>query len=97
MQHFQEEIFQKFREEIFLWLKILLAVTLLVSWFLFWRIYENKNFSVFWTNQNDWFTFMEISEISEKWIEWKVNFWSLKIKKDWRNFSYWTWKFFIEK
>jgi len=89
---FQEQILQNFKNEIFLFLKIFLAITLLLSWFLFWRIYENWNL----LNKKDWFTYLEIKKISEKWIEWKINFWSLKILKDWKNFSFDSGKFFLE-
>ena len=90
---FQDQVLENFKNEIFLWLKFLLVFVLLFSWFLFWRIYENSNN----LSKNDFFTQIEISEISEKWVEWKINFWSLKIFKDWEKFSFEDWKFFIEK
>lgn len=91
---FKEKLLENFKLEIFLILKIFLAISLLVFWFLFWRIYENANF--FSSEKNDNFTYLEIEKISEKWIEWKIKFWSLKILKDWENFSYDSWKFFLE-
>ena len=96
-QEFKEKILIEFRKEIFLWLKIFLAITLLISWFLFWRIYENANYSVFWGEKNDNYTFIEIEKISDKWVEWRVNFWSLKILKDWKKNSLDSGKFFIKK
>lgn len=98
---FKEKILTEFKEEIFLWLKIFLSITLLIFWFLFWRIYENSNLlSFLWNNcnyNNDNFTFIEIEKISEEWIEWKVNFWSLKILKDGKSISLNAGRFFVEK
>ncbi len=100
-QEFKEKILTKFKEEIFLWLKIFLVIALLISWFLFWRIYENSNLLNFlWNssdNKNDNYTLIEIEKISDKWIKWKINFWSLKILKDWKKISLDAGKFFIEK
>lgn len=93
---FQEQVLQNFKQEIFFWLKILLAITLLIFWFLFWRIYENSNLLNFLWDKNDNYTFIEIEKISEKWVEWKVKFWSLKILKDWKKISLDAGKFFIE-
>jgi len=91
---YKYEIFPNFKKEIFLWLKIILIISILIFWFLFWRIYENKNF--FSKNPNDNYTLIEIKKISNKWIEWKINFWSLKIYKDWKKFSFWVGWFFIK-
>ena len=48
---FKEKFLVEFKEEIFLWLKIFLAIALLISWFLFWRIYENSNLLNFDSDQ----------------------------------------------
>lgn len=93
---FQEQVLQNFKQEIFFWLKIFLAIALLIFWFLFWRIYENSNLLNFLWDKNDNYTFIEIEKISEKWIDWKVNFWSLKILKDWKKISLDAGKFFIK-
>ena len=97
-KNFKEKFLTEFKEEIFLLLKIFLAISLLVFWFLFWMIYEKSSLS--WNNadfNNDNYTFIEIDKISEDWIEWKVNFWSLKILKDDKKISLDSGKFFIER
>ena len=93
-QVIKEKILSEFKEEISLWLKIVFWIVLVICGFLFGRIYENWN--ILKWNFSDNYTFIEVQKISDEWIEWKINFGSLKILKDWKNFSFWVWKFFLK-
>ena len=97
LKNLKQKLFKNFGKELFLFLKIFLVIALILFWFLFWRIYENWNLSNFLKNKSwDNFTLIKINNISDKWIEWEIKFWSLKILKNWKKFSFDTWKFFIK-
>ncbi|MCD5382826.1 hypothetical protein LR002_01760 [Candidatus Gracilibacteria bacterium] len=93
-QVIKEKILSEFKEEISLGLKIVFGIVLVICGFLFGRIYENGN--ILKGNFSDNYTFIEVQKISDEGIEGKINFGSLKILKDGKNFSFGVGKFFLK-